>query len=335
MEQKPIGSSGVTITPIGLGGGNWGREVDEETSWRAMDYALEKGITFFDTGELYGGRESWLGRQRSRGTDDQREATLEANSSEKIIGRWMRDRGCRDQLTISTKLGTGGSAENVKKALTRSLERLGTDYVDILKVHFYDAKTPVAETVQAMSEEVDAGRARVIGFSNHTAAQLQETLDASKARGVRGYEIAQIPYNLLKREVEPEMFPLCQREGIAISSYSPIGAGFLTGKYTPDFSQIPFNSRFSITPGHADEYLTEDNFRVLDLLREKSAEVGISIIRLAMAWAMTHPAVTAVLIGARTPEHIDNALAAHETGMDPGMRAEMASWTDESNIRKS
>ena len=324
MEQKPVGSSGVTITPIGWGCGNWDREIDEESSWRAMDYAVEKGITFFDTAEGYGGRQSWMGRQRSHGIYDQRESTLEESSSEKIIGRWMRDRGCRDQITISTKFGSGGNAENVKKALTGSLERLDTDYVDVFKIHFYDAETPVAETVQAMSEEVDAGRAKVIGFSNHTAAQLQESLNASKAGGFRLYKIAQIRYNLLMREMEPEMFPLCQREGITVCAYSPIGAGFLTGKYTPDRSQIPFNSRFSITPEHADEYLTDRNFRVLDLLREKSAEVGVSIIRLAMAWAMTHPAVTAVLIGARTPEHIDNALAAHKMGMDPELRAEMA-----------
>ena len=162
------------------------------------------------------------------------------------------------------------------------------------------------------------------GYRHQTAVQLQESLNASKAGGFRLYEIVQIRYNLLIREMEPEMFPLCQREGMAVCAYSPIGAGFLTGKSTPDRSQILFNSRFSIAPWHADEYLTDRNSRVLDLFREKSAEVGVPIIRLAMAWAMTHPTVTAVLIGARTPEHIDNVLAAHKMGMDPELRYEMS-----------
>ena len=125
LERRPLGRSGATISAIGLGGGNWGREIDEESSYRVMDYALEKGITFFDTGDSYGGKQSWESRKAAYGTTDQRETTLEMYSSEKIIGRWMRSRGCRDQIEICTKVGTGGSPENIHRVVEGSMERLG------------------------------------------------------------------------------------------------------------------------------------------------------------------------------------------------------------------
>ena len=179
MEQRPLGRTGRTISAIGLGCVTFGREIDEESSYRVMDHAFEKGTTFFDTAEGYGGGQSHQGRKSRLGSNDVREKTLEMSSSELIIGRWLRSRGCRDQVTLCTKVGTGGSAENVNRALAASLERLGTDRVDVYKMHSPDPNTPIAETLAALNAEVEAGRVSVIGGSNYSSAQLQQALVVS------------------------------------------------------------------------------------------------------------------------------------------------------------
>lgn len=325
MNSLAVGRSCITVSPIGLGTGNWGREIDEDASWRVMDYAVERGITFFDTGEVYGGGQSFRSRQSAYGSDDVRETTLEMSSSEKIIGRWMRARGCREDITLCTKVGTGNDPRNIGRALSGSLERLDVDGVDIYKLHSPD-ETPIAETLAALSEEVNAGRASVIGCSNFSAAQLVEALDASSANGWNRFEVIQPPYSLALPDADEDIFPVCERQRIAVTAYSPLGAGFLTGKYTPDRSDIPRGSRYDIVPAHADIYFSERNFRVLDLLREQAGHSRTTMIRLALAWAMHHPAVTSVLVGARTPAHIDNALAARDIAMSDDLWMQMRNW---------
>ena len=248
-------------------------------------------------------------------------------SSEKIIGRWMASRGCRDEVTLCTKVGSGGSAENIAGSLARSLDHFQTDRVDIYKLHRHYDDTPVDETIGALADEVSAGRARTIGAANHTAEQVEEALAASDRHGWPRFEVLQLPYSIAAPDIEDDLLPLARREGAAVTAYSPLAAGFLTGKYDRDPAKWPRGSRYHIMPGHADQYFSDRNFRILDLLKEKEAELGIPSIQLAMAWAITHPDVTAVLIGARTAEHIDNAVAALERGMDPELRQEMASWT--------
>jgi aryl-alcohol dehydrogenase-like predicted oxidoreductase len=327
LERRPLGRSGATISAIGLGGGNWGREIDEESSYRVMDYAFEKGITFFDTGDSYGGKQSWESRKAAYGTTDQRETTLEMYSSEKIIGRWMRSRGCRDQIEICTKVGTGGSPENIHQVVEGSLERLGVDRLDIFKLHSTYPDVPLDETLHAMDEEVRAGRVGVIGCSNHTGADMRAALDMSAANGWARFEITQPPYSLADPKAEADLLPLCQREGVAVTPYSPLAAGFLTGKYGRDPSTWPQGSRYHIMPAHADVYFSDRNFRIVELLKEKGEELGISSVKLAMAWVMTHPAITSALIGARHSGQVDNALEALRMGLDPELRAEMSSWT--------
>ena len=327
MEQKPLGRTGRTISAIGLGCVTFGREIDEDSSYRVLDHAMESGITFLDTAEGYGGGQSREGRKRLLGVDDVREKTLEMSSSELIVGRWLRSRGCRDQITVGTKVSSGGGADNIPRALSASLERLGTDHVDIYKMHSPDTETPIAETLAALSAEVEAGRVSVIGGSNYSAPQLREALNASATGGHARFEVAEPPYNIVQREAEDELFPICQGEGIAVTSFSPLAAGFLTGKYTPDRSRVPAGTRFDVAPGHIDLYFSERNFKVVDMLRDRAAALGLPMARLAMAWAMKHPAVTSVLVGARTPAHVDNALAAFEMRLDPDLRAEMSGWT--------
>ena len=328
MERKPLGRTGRTISAIGMGTVTFGREIDEETCYRVMDYALEKGIDFFDTAEIYGGGQSRSDRSEYLGVDDhQREMTLEISSSEKIIGRWMRQHGCRNQITLCTKFRKG-APQAVAKSLHDSLERLDTDHIDIYKMHGPDLRTPIAETLEALNAEVEAGRVGAIGCSNFSAAQLREALDASAAGGHHRFEITQPGYNLTLREGEEELFPLCREEEIAVTPYSPLAAGFLSGKYAPtaDRSNFPRGTRFDILPDHADDYFSDLNFRIVDRLRAKSEELGIPMVRLAMAWAMTHPDVTAVLIGTRSSEHIDNAVEAYRMGLDPDLRSEMSAW---------
>ena len=306
MEQRALGRSGRAVSAIGLGAVTFGREIDEDTSFRVMDYAFEKGITFIDTAELYG--------------DD--------GASERVVGRWINSRGCRDEVTLCTKVGTGNSAANIARAFRGSLDRLGLESVDILKLHKHDPDAEVNETLSAMTAEVEAGRVQIIGCSNYSAAQLREALEASDAGGYRRFEIIQPPYSLVAREGEDELFPLCLQEGVGITAYSPLGAGFLTGKYTPDRETMPKGTRFDIKPGHADIYFSDQNFRTVEALRSKSEELGIPMVRLAMAYAMTNSDITSVLIGARSTGHVDNALESLETGLDAELRAEMSSWLE-------
>lgn len=325
MQHRPLGRSTVTVSPIGLGAGNWGREIDEDASRRVMDYAVDHGITFFDTGDLYGGGQSHQARKSAYGTDDVRETTLEMNSSEKIIGRWMRARDCRSQITLCTKVGTGNDPENIHNALNRSLDRLGVDNIDIYKLHKPD-DTPIAETLAALSEEADAGRITAIGCSNFSAQQLADALDASDTTHCRRFDVIQPPYSLALPDADEDIFPLCQRRQVAVTAYSPLGAGFLTGKYSPDRADIPRGSRYHIMPFHADIYFTERNFRVIELLRAQAAQSQTTMIRLALAWAMRHPAITSTLIGARSPSHIDNALSARSIAIDDDLWTKMRRW---------
>jgi aryl-alcohol dehydrogenase-like predicted oxidoreductase len=193
-------------------------------------------------------------------------------------------------------------------------------------MHRPDPETPIGETLNAMADEINAGRIEIIGCSNYSADQLQEALDASAAGGYPRFAVIQPPYNLVNNRVAADLFPLCRREGIAVTPHSPLGNGFLTGKYTPDRTKLPAGTRLAIAPNHIDMYFHERGWRVLSRLREKSADLGMPMVKLAMAWTMSHPDVTAVLVGARESRHIDNALEAYEMAMDQDLRAEMSAW---------
>lgn len=327
MEQKPLGRTGRNISAIALGCAVFGRDIDEDTSYRLMDRAVELGITFFDTAQSYGGGQSIRARKEMFGTEDQHEVTTEMHSSERIVGSWMKSRGSRDQITLCTKVGSGGSGENIARTLKESLQRLGTDHVDIYKMHSPDTSVPIDETLSAMSAEADAGRVGVIGCSNYTADQIREALDTSATRGLRRFEITQPQYNMIFPEAENDILPLCSEESIAVTPYSPAAAGFLAGEYTRDRSQISRGSRFDIIPVYVERYFTERNFAILEKLQAKAEEMRIPTARLALAWVMTSPHVTAPIVGAREPAHLDNAVAALNLGLDAELRAELSSWT--------
>ena len=326
MEQRPVGDSGVSISSVGLGTAGFGSRLGEQESFRILDYALEKGITYLDTAELYG-----------------------IGMSERVIGNWIHQRGCRDKITILTKFYVDspriwGNRDYIRKALDGSLYRLRTDHVDIYMMHFADIKVPIEETLSTLTEEIEAGRVRTIGFSNFYTHQLQEALEASASGGYQRFQVHQPEYSLVMNpwsfirypendsypiglyETEDQLFPLSQKENIVNTIYSPLGGGFLSGQYTRG-APLPEGSRASLQGRFIDRMLTERNFQILDKLRAKAGELGMSTYSLAMAWAMTHPAVTSTIVGARIPEHIDSALEASEIRLDPALRAEMTAWT--------
>ncbi len=327
MNKRALGQSGHTLTPIGLGCVTFGREINQEQSFRILDYAVDKEISWLDTAEAYGGGQSRAYRRDIMGIEDEREVSGEMNSSEKIIGRWLADRKCRDQIDICTKVNTGSDPENIHRAFNNSLERLQTDHVEIYKLHGPKPEPPIAETLGALDELVKADKVGVIGCSNFSAEQLREALDASTTHGYARFEITQPGFSLAKPEAKDDLFAICRQEEIAITSYGPLGSGFLTGKYTPDRDKFPKGSRYHIAPAHADAYFSDHNFALVEKLRQKSAEIGLPMERLAMAWVMAHEEVTSPLVGARATSHIDNALMALQLELDKDLFDEMTSWT--------
>ncbi len=327
MLGKPLGKSGLQVSRIGLGCVTFGREIDEQDSFRIMDYALERGITLFDTAEAYGGGEARDYRRKVLGVDDVREVSAEAHSSEKIVGRWLRARGVRNQIVLQTKITTHFTASHIAQAVEDSLERLQTETIDIYMFHSFDADTPLEESLTAMTEALRRGKVHAIGCSNFTADQLRSALEVSRRLGLQRLEAVQPNYSLVARDIEQDLLPLCRKEQVAAVTYSPLGAGFLSGKYTADRHAFPKGSRFHVIPAHADVYFSERNFRVVEQLRNKSEVTGLPMVRLAMAWVLRNPDVTSALVGARTTAHLDNALMALEMDFPQEWMAEMNAWS--------
>jgi aryl-alcohol dehydrogenase-like predicted oxidoreductase len=288
MEQRSLGRSGLRVSAIGIGGATFGREIDGPTSFAVLDRALERGITLIDTAEAYG-----------------------AGRSEELIGRWLAERGARDRLTLATKVSGALTAERVRGSCEASLRRLGVEHVDLFQLHRWDPEAPFEETLEAMDELVRAGKTRAVGCSNYAAWQLAKALWRQDVAGLARFEATQPVYNLADRRIEQELLPLCADQGLGVISYSPLGAGFLTGKYRPG-GVVPQGTRFAIVPAHQELYFTPARFRVMEGLRRTAADAGLPMAHAALAWVLSRPGVTSVLIGARDPAHVDQALAAAE-----------------------
>ena len=329
MEHRPITKAGLKVSPVGLGCVTFGREIDQATSFGLLDHAIEAGINLIDTAESYGGGQAKELREQQFGTQDNREVTTEVSSSEKIIGRWLKARGVRDEVVICTKVrttGGGGTASGITSSLEASLERMGIDCVDIFMMHTPDTKVPIDETLGELKEVADRGLVRTLGASNYSACQLREALAVSADRGWPQFEVIQPKYNLIEREVEDQLLNFCAQRNIGVMAYSPLCQGFLSGKYTSDPASIPKGSRFDIKPTHGPRYFTDQNFRILEKLRAQASAMEVPIVRLAVAWVMSHPAVTSTLIGARNSQHIDNGVAALSLALNPDLRARISKW---------
>ncbi|MSU69678.1 MAG: aldo/keto reductase [Opitutaceae bacterium] len=327
MKTVPLGRSPLRIPCLGLGAVPFGREIDEPSSWDILDYAIAHGVNLIDTAEAYGGGNARQSRQKAYKVDDVREMSDEMHSSEKIVGRWMKARQSRDRVMICTKFNTGGTRDQVKHSLRDSLTRLQTDRVDIYMLHCSFPNVAIRETLEALTAEVQAGRIRTIGCSNFSAAQLREAQQTAELHGLARMNSTQPSFSLAEAGARHDLLPYCQQEEIATITYSPLAAGFLSGKYSSGGS-IPKGTRFDISPAHIDVYFSEQNFRVVKNLRALSIETGEPMTKLAMAWVIQHPGVSAVLVGARQRSHLDNALAASAHPLDPALIARMSAWLE-------
>jgi aryl-alcohol dehydrogenase-like predicted oxidoreductase len=287
VEVRRIGQLDVSI--VGLGCNNFGWRIDREASAEVVRAALDAGITFFDTADLYGN-----------------------GSSEEFLGRALG--GLRAGVVIATKFGMkldetrrGARPEYVQRACEDSLRRLNTDVIDLYQLHQPDPETPIADTLGALSRLVEAGKVREIGCSNFSAEQLREAARAVPPGGVR-FASVQNEYSLLHREPEAEVLPECVRQGIAFIPYFPLANGLLTGKYRPGCPP-PAGSRADT--GFGPKVFTQENLEWAERLRQFAERQNHTLVELAISWLAAQPAVASVIAGASTPEQArENAAAA-------------------------
>jgi 1-deoxyxylulose-5-phosphate synthase len=301
---------------LGFGAVTLGREIDEDTSYGLLDHAYELGFRIFDTAEAYGGGNSRAYRLRTFGDDDVREASGMMHSSEILLGRWARRRGIREQIEIHTKVSSDYTADGMRTALLRSLDRLQTDYADGYYLH--SAPAELAEAVAALDEERKAGRARRIGICNAGV----DTMAA--AHHIAALDLCQGIYNLAQPDAGRELIPWCRANNVAFVAYSPLGAGFLTGKYGARGELSPKGTRFDVVPGHRDVYFKPECFAALDRLTAVSARTGVPGYRLALDWVLRRSDISVVLIGATRSSHLDNAIAAITSPVDEDMSVGMS-----------
>lgn len=284
MEYRRLGQSDLSVSSIGMGCVTFGREVDPQSSLVIMDHAFERGITLFDTAEAYA-----------------------QGASERVVGEWMKTRLARDKVVLATKISGQLTRHRIVASAEASLKRLQTDRIDLLQTHVWDESTPLEETLGALTTLVQQGKVRHIGCSNYSAPQLTAALALSNTAGVSRLVSVQPPYNLVQRNIEADLVPLCAAESIGVISYSPLAAGFLTGKYRQG-AAIPSGTRFDVIPGHQDIYFTAHGYQVLEKLDAESQATGKSHVQLALSWVLDQPGITSVLIGARNIDQIDQAI---------------------------
>ena len=296
MEYRDLGTANLKVSSIGMGCVTFGREIDQAASFKVLDRALERGINLFDTAPAYAD-----------------------GASETVVGRWISDRGVRDKIVLATKVHGTLTKDYVIATADESLTRLNTDRIDLLYLHNWDDETPLEETMSALDTLVESGKVRAFGCSNWQAWQLAKSLLHCQSSALRAMQCVQPPYNLVQREIETDLLPLCADQGIGVVTYSPLAAGFLTGKYRND-QGVPKGTRFDVIPGHQPIYFTNHGYAVLDRLERATEQTGRSMVQLALAWALTRPNVNSVLIGARNTEQVDQAFDAEELGMDEILR---------------
>ena len=321
MEHTRLGNTGLVVSRLCLGTMTFGFQCDEQTSVAILDKAFAAGITFLDTADAY----PLGGPGRSLG------------ATEEIIGRWMNGR--REDVIVATKChyprsrrpwDRGNSRKNIMGAIDASLRRLQTDYVDVYQLHAPDADTPIDETLQALDDLVRSGKVRYAACSNYLAYQLARAIGRSEALGTVRFESVQPRYNLLFREIERELLPLCAEERIGVIPYNPIAGGLLSGKHQPG----PPTEGTRFTLGHAaeryqDRYWHDREFETIEALRPIAAEAGVSMVHLAVAWVLANPVITAPIIGASRPDQLDDAIAAVHTPLDADLLARLDALTHE------
>lgn len=321
MEYRKFGATGLSVSRVCLGTMTFGFQIDEAASVRIMDTAAEAGVTFLDTANVYplGGGETRVGR------------------TEEVVGRWLK--GKRSHFVLATKAvgkmgpapwNQGASRKHLLDAIDASLRRLGTDYVDLYQLHFDDRETPLDETLEALDVIVRSGRARYIGVSNFLAYRLARALGRADALRTARFVSVQPRYNLLFREIERELLPLAEEERLAVLPYNPLAGGLLTGKHRHEAS--PAEGRFTVGSAGAlyqARYWHEREFATIEALKKLTADAGLSLPTVAVAWVLTNPAVTSAILGASRPEQLADTLAAVDFKLDAQLKAKLDELTHE------
>ena len=306
MDYKFLGKTGVKVSSLCFGTMSFGGDADEKESAKMFHRCRDLGINFFDCANVYA-----------------------EGLSEEILGRFIAD--CRDEVIITSKVfartgpgenDSGSSRRNIILAVEKSLQRLNTDRLELYFFHGFDDDTPIEDSLQAMDDLVRQGKILYPAVSNWAAWQISKALGISSRDGLARFECVQPMYNLVKRQVEAEILPLCQAEQLGVIPYSPLGGGLLTGKY--GVKQKPKSGRLLENKMYVGRYAEPHYYEVADRYMDHCREKKISPVTLAVAWVKAHPAITAPIIGARSLEQLEPSLAALEVNVDPEWWLEIA-----------
>lgn len=323
MQLTKFGRTGLSVSRLCLGTATFGKQTDEAESHHILDAAADAGINFLDTADFYP-----MGA-----------AQVQLGATEEITGRWLK--GKRHRFIVGSKAGApmsplpwdqGGSRKHLLDAIDASLRRLGTDYVDLYQLHWDDLATPLDETLEAFDTIVRSGRARYVGISNILAYRLARSLGRSDVLRVARYVSVQPRYNLLSREIERELLPLAQEEGLAVIPFNPLAGGLLTGKYSHDKS--PSQGRFSQEVGrfgeiYQERYWHRRQFETVEQLGAIANEHGKPLTTLAIGWVLANPAVTSVILGASRLSQLADTLAAADLALDGELKTQLDELTAE------
>lgn len=302
MEQRFLGRTGLKVSELCLGAMSFSNWTDEQTSHQMLDKFVEAGGTFIDTADVYN-----------------------AGGSEEVVGRWLKTKQ-RDDLVIATKVygdmgpgpnDGGAGRKHIVAAVEASLRRLGTDYIDLYQVHVFDDATPLEETISTLDKLVSSGKVRFVGASNYSGWQLQKSVDLARQHGWEPFVCLQPLYNLLDREAEWELIPVCQAEGLGLIAWSPLRSGWLSGAYRRGMTAPVSGGRIDQQSNQDPEwgetwqkYANEHTWNVLDTVHAVAEETGKSPAQVSLRWLVQRPGVTAPIIGARTLAHFEDNLGA-------------------------
>ncbi len=322
MKTRRLGRFGLEVPRLCLGTMTFGLQVDEPGSMRILDTAFEHGLNFLDTADAYplGGTLDTIGE------------------TERIIGRWMQQRGNRKDLILASKCWApthrgpnayGLSRQHVMDSIDASLERLQTDHIDLYQAHAYDPRIPIEETLRAFDDLVSSGRVRYVGCSNYPAWRLGEALAAAERLNITGYVSVQPRYNLLYREIETELLPLCHSAGLGVLVYNPLAGGFLSGKYDRN-EGLKDNTRFTLGTAaerYQERYWQDAQFDAVAELKQVVDQRGLNMVSVALAWVLKQPAITSAIIGASRAEQLPASLSALDLELDEDLLAACdAAW---------
>jgi aryl-alcohol dehydrogenase-like predicted oxidoreductase len=319
MEYRNLGSSGLRVSSLCLGAMTFGEasegsfmhkvSADEATAHAIADRAVELGINFIDTADVYG----------------------QDGLSERVLGNWLAERNHRDQLVLATKfrftMGTGpnksgASRYRIVKCCEDSLRRLRTDRIDLYQIHMQDMATPEEETLRALDDLVRAGKILYAGCSNYAAYRLVDSLWKARSAHGTAFVTLQAQYSLVVRDLEREHVPACRAHGVGILPWSPLAAGFLSGKYRRG-QQAPTGSRLALWKERYDSFDRERNWAILDAAQAIAAETGATVAEVALAWVLGRPMVSSVIFGARTVAQVDDNAKAVECKLSDAQRARL------------